>query len=103
MPKERNWKKVWEKLEGIEKRITTDDDYYSRVVTKLNKEIRGLSTEWTIYENEYRKYLAKRDRLQRFLWWLCRKITFRSTELTKKDRIKRIAKKMARIFYEGGH
>ena len=103
MPKERNWEKVWKKLEDIERKITTDDDYYGRFMVSLRKEVRGLDTEWKIYEDEYRKYLAKRDRIRRFLWWLCHKITFRSTKLTKNDITKRIAKKMARIFYEGGH
>lgn len=90
-------------INNFKKKITANFDEVSRLVYSLGTKFRKLDAEWQIYESEYRKYLAKRDRLQRFLWWLCRKITFRSTRLTKKDVLKRTAKKMAHMFYEGGH
>ena len=62
---------------------------------------KALVREWTVYENKYREYLRKRDRFKNTLWWLFCKITFRSTQLTKRELTKRTTKKMARIFYKG--
>ena len=81
-----------------EKKITAN----SNVIESLNHKFTKLQREWAVYKSEYIEYLAKRDRLKNFLWWLCHKITFRSTEVTRKELTKRIAKKMARIFYKKG-
>lgn len=82
----------------IEKKIITNN----KTMEDLYHQFRKLEREWGIYENKYKNYLAKRDRFKNFLWWLYRKVTFRSTEVTKKELTKRIAKKMARVFCKGG-
>ena len=74
----------------------------SNAIESLNHRFIKLQRQWEIYENRYIAYLKKRDRLQNFLWWLWRKVTFRSTKVTKKELTKRVAKKMARIFCKKG-
>ena len=74
----------------------------NNAIESLNHRFIKLQRQWEIYENRYLAYLAKRDRLQNSLWWLWRKVTFRSTEVTKKELTKRVAKKMARVFYKKG-
>lgn len=88
-----------EKIERMREDITTN----SEVIRGLRYQFEHLRYEWAVYEDKYKNYLAKRDRFQNFLWRLYCKITFRSTKLTKKELAKRVAKKMARIFYEGSH
>lgn len=87
-----------DKLEQLEKRVTANNC----TITSLGKKFRALSMEWGVYEDEYKKYLAKRNRIGKFLWWLYCKMTFRSIKLSKKELIRHTAKKMAHIFYEGG-
>jgi len=82
---------------AAEKKITSDNI----AIESLNRRFTKLQREWSIYENKYMKYLEKKDRLQNFLWWLWRKITFRSTDVTRKELTNRVAKKMARVFYKG--
>lgn len=82
---------------AAEKKITAN----SRAIVNMKDGRVALVKEWKVYENKYRNYLAKRDRFQNFLWWLWRKITLRSTRITRKILNERVAKKMARIFYKG--
>lgn len=89
---------LWKDVLQIEEKIAIGNNAMESLNHKFNK----LQRQWEIYENKYTEYLAKRDRLQNFLWWLWRKITFRSTKVTKKELTKRIAKKMARVFYKRG-
>jgi len=87
-----------ERFERIEKEIINlRKNYYS----ELDRGFKALKVEWEVYENEYKNYLKKKRRIKEFLWWLCRKITFRSTKLTRKEVTKRTAKRMAHIFYKG--
>lgn len=94
-----------EKLEVLESAILAAEEKITaleKYVTETGDRFFALKRQWEIYENRYIAYLAKRDRFKNFLWWLCRKITFRSTEITKKELTKRVAKKMARVFYKKG-
>lgn len=89
--------RLWKGVLQIEKKIITHD----KAIESMNHKFRSLEIEWGVYENEYRKYLAKRRRIKKFLWWLFCKITFRSTKLTKKELTKNVAKQMAHIFRKG--
>lgn len=94
-----------EKLEQLESAILAAETKIisqSKAVESLCYQFRKLKCEWGVYENKYKNYLAKRDRFQNFLWWLCCKVTFRSTDVTRKELTKRTAKKMARVFCKGG-
>ena len=90
--------RLWEDVLQIEKKIITN----SNAIESLNHRFSKLQREWSIYESKYIAYLAKRDRFRNSLWWLWRKITFRSTRITKKELTKRVAKKMAHVFYKKG-
>jgi hypothetical protein len=98
MTQEEKIDRLWEDVLQAEKKIVNND----RAIESLNCKFIKLQREWKVYESKYMEYLAKRDRLKNLLWWLCRKVTFRSIEITKKELTKRIAKKMARVFHKGG-
>lgn len=87
-----------EKFEQIEEKIIAN----STAIMSMRDGRRALVQEWRVYEDEYKKYLAKRRRIRKFLWWLYCKVTFRSIKLTDKELNKSTAKKMARIFHKGG-
>ena len=72
-----------------------------KAMRDLSRRLGTLQCEWRIYEDRYTEYLKKRDRFGNALWWLFCKITFRNIKLTKKELNKRVAKKMARVFYKG--
>ncbi len=61
----------------------------------------ALEKQWGVYEASYALYIMKKDRIA--LWWgdLYRKVTCKGPR-TKKDTMRRIQKKMGRVFYEGG-
>ncbi len=87
-----------ERFERIEKGIIDN----STAIQNMRDGRRALVQEWRVYENAYTEYLKKRNRFRNFLWRLFCKITFRSTKLSEKELNKRVAKKMARVFYKGG-
>jgi len=88
-----------ERFEQIEEKIITN----SNAIMNMRDGRKALVQEWRVYENNYREYLKKRNRFRNFLWRLWCKVTFRSVKLTEKELTKYIAKKMARVFYKGGH
>lgn len=90
--------RLWEDTLQVEKTLTSN----SKAIESLNHRFNKLQHEWKIYENRYIEYLAKRDRFRNSLWWLWRKITFRSTKVAKDELTKRVARKMARVFYKRG-
>lgn len=94
---EKKLEQMYETISQIEKEIITN----SKAMRDLSRRLGTLQCEWRIYEDKYIEYLRKRDCFRNTLWWLFCKITFRSTKLTKKELNKRVAKKMARVFYKG--
>ncbi|KKN45301.1 hypothetical protein LCGC14_0684540 [marine sediment metagenome] len=88
-----------ERFERIEKKIINN----SNTIQNMRNGCKALVKEWKVYEDEYKKYIAKKNRFRNSLWWLWCKVTFRSTKLTEKELNKRVAKKMAHVFYKGDH
>ncbi len=89
---------MYEAILQIEKKIIDN----SNAIRNMRDGRKALVQEWKVYEDEYRKYIAKKNRFRNFLWRLFCKITFRSIKLSEKELNKRVAKKMAHVFYKGG-
>ena len=86
-----------DRIEAIEKSVLANSD----TIKRLGHEVIVLSREWKIYEDEYIKYINKKRWLRRLVWRLYCKITRRSIKPTRKKLIRRTAKNMARVFYDG--
>ena len=82
--------------------ITADPNFISQQINDLDTRFRKLEAEQETHKKHRLPGISYYEAIKRgrFLWWLCRKITFRSTVVTKKDLLKRTAKKMAHIFKE---
>ena len=91
-----------EKLEQVFEAVLQIEKKIVALEMNMRDGRKALVQEWRVYEDKYKKYLAKRDRFKNSLWWLFCKITFRNTKLTNKELRERTAKKMARIFYKKG-
>ena len=86
-----------DRIEAIEKSVLAN----SNAIERLECRVLALFREWKIYEDEYIKYINKKRWLRRLVWRLYRKITCRSVKPTRKELIRRTAKNMARVFYDG--
>jgi len=87
-----------EEFKQLEKKIIVN----SNAIRNMRDGREALVQEWKVYEDEYKKYIARKTRIRKLLWWLWCKIIFRSTQLTRKELNKYTAKRMAHIFYKGG-
>ena len=80
--------------------LTQEQQMTNENIKILKGKFSALEREFRCYETEYRAYLKKRHQITDWFDSLYRKI-MRKRPKTKRDVIRKVRKRMAKIFYRG--